>query len=134
MKKYSTVFLLFVCMQAFAQNNRDWGTYYGETGMDYGTSVAADAQGNVYLAGSTTSAANIASNGFQNVYGGNRDAFLLKLDAAGNRVWATYYGGTQSDGAYSLAVDAAGNIYMGGSTLSNTDIASGGFQNTYGGG
>ena len=52
----------------------------------------------------------------------------------GTRIWATYYGGPGQDGSYSVATDISGNVYIGGYTTSASGIASGGFQNTYGGG
>ena len=117
-----------------ANGNRIWATYYGGTAADHGTSVATDASGNIYLAGYTASSSNIASGGFQNTTGGGTDAFLVKFDTNGNRIWATYYGGTGADDGYGVATDATGNVYLSGFTGSNNAIASGGFQNTYAGG
>ena len=112
---------------------RQWATYYGYQGTEDGNSLATDASGNVYLAGSTSSLLNIASGGFQNVYGGGSDAYLVKFDPTGTRLWATYYGGTGSDAGNSVATDVSGNVYLAGSTTSLSNIASGGFQNTHGG-
>ncbi|MBI2269967.1 MAG: SBBP repeat-containing protein [Bacteroidetes bacterium] len=113
--------------------NRLWATYYGNSASEYGWAVVTDAFGNVYLGGYTASLAGIASGGFQNVHGGNLfDAFLVKFDAAGNRLWATYYGGNADDLGRDLAVDPLGNIYLSGLTQSNVGIASGGFQNAIG--
>lgn len=129
------VFCLFSIGNCVAQNNRQWATYFGGTGDDYGYSIATDKFGNVYLAGYTASTSGIALNGFQNTYGGgSQDAFLVKLDSAGNRIWATYYGGTGNDYGQSVATDAFGNVYLGGYSNSSTSIASAGFQNTFGGG
>ena len=115
--------------------NRIWATYYGGTLSEYGTSVATDGYGNVYLGGYTTSLSGIASGGFQNSIGGDSDAFLVKFDAAGNRIWSTYYGGVGSDDGYSVAIDDSGNVYLSGVANSASNIASpGGFQNTFGGG
>jgi gliding motility-associated-like protein len=114
--------------------NRLWATYYGGSGEDRAGNVATDPAGNVYLCGRTESPSNIASGGFQNTYGGNMDAYLVKFDGAtGNRLWATYYGGGMWDEAYNLAADATGDVYISGGTTSNSNIASGGFQNTNGG-
>ncbi|MBI2268809.1 MAG: SBBP repeat-containing protein [Bacteroidetes bacterium] len=110
-----------------------WVTYYGGTGGDAGTSIATDASGNVYLGGWTSSVASISSAGFQNVKSGGADAFLVKFNGAGARLWATYYGGTGSDQGKSVAADALGNIYLAGQTTSTTGIASAGFQNIFGG-
>lgn len=116
-----------------ASGNRVWATYYGGTN-GYGYNVATDVWGNVYLAGTTGSSSDVALGGFQNTIGGISDAFLVKFDSAGNRIWATYYGGANVDEGYSVATDASGNVFLGGYTSSTSGIASGGFQNTYGGG
>lgn len=113
--------------------NRLWATYYGSTGDDYATGIATDGSGNVYLCGYTNSASNIASSGFQNTIGGLNDAFLVKFDSAGSRVWATYYGGLLDEVGYSAATDASGNVFLAGNTGSINAIASAGFQDTLGG-
>jgi hypothetical protein len=116
---------------------RLWGTYYGGFGEDLGYSCATDASGNVYMAGHTTSTSGIATTGaHQTVYGGGGyDAFLVKFNSAGIRLWGTYYGGSGEDAGYSCATDASGNIYMAGYTTSNSVIATAGaHQTVYGGG
>ena len=113
---------------------RQWGTYYGGTSRDEGYSCATDANGNVYLAGFTDSANGIASFGHQNTIGGAYDAFLVKFNGLGVRLWGTYYGGTGSDDGYSCNTDVVGNVYLAGKTGSGSSIASGGHQNTFAGG
>ena len=120
-----------------ANGNRLWATYYGiypgygGGGSSVGNSVATDAAGNVYIAGATHDTMGIASGGFQNTFGGGLDdGFLVKFDADGNRLWATYYGGRGEDQACNVATDAAGNVFIVGSTGSSDSIASGGFLNT----
>lgn len=97
---------------------RVWGTYYGGSGSDCGNYVKSDTQGNVYLAGYTTSTSGIAFGGYQNILEGDDDAFLVKFNSAGQRLWATYYGGTGYDEAYSLDINVAGEIYLSGGTNS----------------
>src|SRR5260370_39510852 len=49
------------------------------------------------------------------------DAFVIKLDPAGNVLFATYFGGNGSQtGASAICVDASGNVYLGGTTSPNT--------------
>jgi hypothetical protein len=73
---------LMLCLSAGsllkAQDNRIWGTYYdGSSAEGYdGSRVATDMNGNVYLAG-WTSSNGIASNGYQDSLGGTHDAFLV---------------------------------------------------------
>ncbi len=127
--------LLFLPQFASAQKSRIWATYYGGAGLDLSSGVATDAEGNVYMAGITQSTSGIASGGFQNTYGGGYwGGFLVKFNAGGNRLWATYYGGGGSTMPRNVATDAAGNVYLVGQTFSTDSIAFGGFQNTYGGG
>ncbi|MGL4598645.1 MAG: SBBP repeat-containing protein [Bacteroidia bacterium] len=116
--------------------NRIWGTYYGElSGYDLAKGIETDNLGNVYFCGQTTSTTGIASGGDQNTFGGGQgDAFLVKFDALGNRIWATYFGGAGEDIGNSVVVDNLGDVYMTGETQGNTAVFSGGFQNTYGGG
>ncbi len=116
---------------------KQWSTYYGGAGLDYGYNCSADTAGNVYLAGITGSSSGIASPGaLQAAFaGGYADAFLVKFDPSGVRLWATYYGGTDNDGQTpaQCAADGAGNVFLSGTTRSVAGIASGGFQNTFGG-
>lgn len=117
-----------------AAGTRLWGTYYGGSDSDWGADCATDADGNVFLTGDTYSLSGMASGGHQNAFGGGQDAYLVKFDNAGVRLWATYYGGSQWDGGLSCATDASGNVFMSGYTESQSGMASGGHQNTYGGG
>ena len=103
---------------------RLWGTYYGGPTDDEGYSCTTDAVGNVYLSGFTDAASStlIATNGsHQSTYGGGSlsDAFLAKFTPTGVRQWATYYGGNQDDRASFCAVDASGNVYLTGSSMTN---------------
>ncbi|MEO5583846.1 MAG: SBBP repeat-containing protein, partial [Flavobacteriales bacterium] len=113
---------------------RIWATYYGSTGDDAAYSTMVDGSGNVYLAGQTKSTGSIASGGHQNTLGGNYDAYLVKLDASGARLWATYYGGALEDGGTSCAVDGSSNVYLAGYAKSTSAIAASGHQGTIGGG
>ncbi|HLG03425.1 MAG TPA: SBBP repeat-containing protein, partial [Bacteroidia bacterium] len=110
-----------------------WSTYYGSTGIEYGYSASSDLSGNIYLAGFATSTTGISSAGFQMTNGGGGDAFIVKFDAAGNRLWGTYYGGSAGELAYCAAADPSGNVYLTGMAASTTGISSAGFQNFLGG-
>jgi hypothetical protein len=113
--------------------DRIWGTYYGGSTIDFGYGCATDADGNVYLTGIARSTTAIAANGHQNTNGGADDAFLVKFNSEGQRLWGTYYGGSNGDGGRSCAVDGTGNVYMAGFTGSTTEVASIGHQNAIGG-
>lgn len=60
--------------------NKTWGTYYGGSGNDYGFGVArGKSSGHIYFTGNTESSSGISYNGSQNSYGGNNDAFMVKI-------------------------------------------------------
>jgi len=119
-----------------AEGVRQWATYYGGDTLDTGRACAVAADGSVYLSGTTFSTNGISSNGHQGALGsaGFSDAFLVKFAPDGTRIWSTYYGGAQGDQGNSCSVDASGNVLLAGTTRSPSAIAEGGFQNTYAGG
>jgi gliding motility-associated-like protein len=111
---------------------RLWGTYYGGEGFDFSTSVFVK-DGFVYWAGTTYSSNNIASSGaFQNTnsnsvpFQGPYDSFFTKLNSDGTRVWGTYYGGQRADDLNQIKVSNNDNIYIAGSSISDTNISSSG--------
>jgi uncharacterized repeat protein (TIGR01451 family) len=115
--------------------NRIWSTYYGGSGGEHGESVKVDNMNNVYLSGSTTSNNNISFNGYQNIYnGGLNDGFLVKFNPAGVRLFGSYFGGSGNEAISNSEIDDNGDIYLSGTTDSNSGIALDGFQNDYGGG
>jgi hypothetical protein len=97
-----------------------YSTYLGGNGDDIPTRIAVDASGSAYVTGSTTSTNFPTTAGaFQTGSGGGSDAFVTKLNALGSAlVYSTYLGGTADDGGGGIAVDAEGNAYVSGSTLS----------------
>jgi len=102
---------------------RQWATYYWGSNYEWATSITTDPQGNVYVVGSTSSTDFPVYNPgggayFQGSNAGNYDAFILKFNSSGTRLWATYYGGSGQDDALSLATDPQGNVYVVGSTSS----------------
>jgi uncharacterized repeat protein (TIGR01451 family) len=103
-----------------------YSTYLGGSGSDWARGIAIDSDGNVYLTGNTNSSDFPTSNPLQATYGGPGgiysypDAFVTKLGPMGDvLVYSTYLGGNQSDLANSIAVDAAGNAYITGSSTSS---------------
>jgi VCBS repeat-containing protein len=82
------------------------------------SAIVADADGNVYVAGSFFGTIDFnpgAGSNTLSAQSGNTDAFLLKLNSAGAYQWAFDVGGGTSDTGDALAVDAAGNVYLTGS-------------------
>ncbi len=79
-------------------------------GNDAATGLAVDAAGNIYVAGSTSSPDFPLHNAFQSTPG---RGFLSKLSADGSQLlYSTYF----PESITALAVDAAGNVYVTGTT------------------
>lgn len=94
-----------------------YSTYLGGNNDDLGSRIKIDSGGNAYIAGFTFSNNFPVLNPFQATRAGNFDAFLSKLNPAGNSlIFSTYLGGSSSDIASGLEVDSLGNIYLCGST------------------
>jgi FG-GAP-like repeat len=114
-----------------------FSSYLGGGGNDFGNAVAVEPGGVIDVVGETDSVADPAINEkpfpippgtpLQNQLAGgktrpftaNSDAFLARIDADGKGVfYATYFGGTDYEVAHSVVVDAAGDLYIGGTTYS----------------
>ncbi|MBI3502269.1 MAG: T9SS type A sorting domain-containing protein [Bacteroidetes bacterium] len=90
-----------------------WANNTGGTADDVGTSVSADAGGNVFLTGYFKSTAitfgstTLTNTGFDNI-------FIVKYDANGNALWAKSAGGTGAFSVvgFSASANAAGNVFV----------------------
>ena len=111
-----------------AQNpNFLWAKQLGGANQELGNSIAVDANGNVYTAGSFQSTVDfdpgpaIYNLTAVSSFGGN-DIFISKLDASGNFLWAKQLGGVLDDAGFSIAVDGNGNIYTTGYFTGTADF------------
>ena len=115
-----------------------WASYIGGSGDDGGgPSVRVDTAGNAYFLFDTRSSDVLTTTGsYQQTPAGAGDLVLAKFMANGTLAYSTYLGGPALDGSetHGLAVDGAGNAYVGFTTLSTTlPTTSGAFQRNYGG-
>jgi uncharacterized protein (TIGR03437 family) len=99
-----------------------YATYVGDRGSEFLGALAVDAAGNAYVVGSTYSSGfPVTPGAFQTTFHANSGipglsastGFVAKLNASGSGlVYATFLGGSSSDVAYDVAVDAAGAAYV----------------------
>ncbi len=101
---------------------RQWATFYGGSSMDFANSICTDNLDNIYVTGETRSpdfplqtlpgAFNQTTN--IKIF----DAYILKFNNKGQRLWCTTFGGNDLDQALSIKADNLNNIYVLGQTLS----------------
>jgi hypothetical protein len=100
-----------------ASGKRHWGTYYRGNGKVIVNDVTTDALGCVYMCGITDADTGIATKGSykDTTYVKLIDhGFLAKFDAYGKRLWATYYGDTNTTQLNTVVCDGENNVYIGG--------------------
>lgn len=94
-----------------------WLRAIGGSNNDYANDIAVDGAGNVTIVGSfessvdfnpSATATYMVSTALFNI----RDGFVLRLNSAGNFVWAKTFASDTYCSASSVALDAAGNIYV----------------------
>lgn len=107
-----------------------YSTYLGGSNSEYaleGNGIAVDAQGAAYVTGYTYSTDFPTRSSFQGYNKGGSEAFVSKLNSAGDSlVYSSYLGGNTEDYGTSIAVNSSGNAYVVGYTESLN------FPTTYG--
>jgi hypothetical protein len=101
-----------------ARGNLVYTVNYQGSGTQFAAGMGVDGSGNLWLTGGTSSNDLPLVNPLpgQNTLKGNEDAFIAEFDSTGILIFSTYFGGSGSDGASALALDASGNVYITGST------------------
>jgi RHS repeat-associated protein len=120
----------FVAKLNSAGSALTYGTYLGGGG-ETGKGIGVDAAGQAVVAGYTTGSSFPTTTGApQTSSGGGIDAFLARLNAAGSAlVYGSYLGGSGTDEAEGVSLDAQGNAYLAGYTAStNFPTTPGAFQ------
>ena len=97
-----------------------YSTYLGGAGLDYARGIAVDSQGNVYIAGWTSSSDFPIKKAFQSEKNGEGgDLFVTKLGPKGNTlIYSTYLGGSTSEQLRDITVNKKGSVYVAGYTES----------------
>lgn len=125
MKTLVTLLLILFCTlifeTAFAQPTKppiQWQKALGGTADDNITHAFTGPDGSSVLCGQLNS-----TNGDVTGNHGSYDGWVTKLDASGLLVWQKCYGGTLSDGIFSIKQTADGYIMAGYSTSNDGDVS-----------
>ncbi len=109
MKILIFLFMLVISNSLNSQVTQQWAARYSASGgQDTPMDMAVDASGNVYVTGTSI------------VNGTGSDFMTVKYNSAGVQQWEARFsgvGGSNSDDAYSIGLDAAGNVYVAGTSL-----------------
>ncbi|HSQ62827.1 MAG TPA: SBBP repeat-containing protein [Polyangiaceae bacterium] len=126
----------FVTKLGAAGSALTYSTYLGGNGGDGAGGIAVDATGSAYVTGNTSSTNFPTASAYQGTNaGGNSDAFVIRLSAAGSALtYSTYLGGSGDDLGFGIAVDGAGGAYVAGSTTSANFPTASAYQNANAGG
>ncbi len=87
--------------------------------------VTVGSQGHVIVAGHFRNTVDFGG-GTLSSPNGERDIFVVELDAAGDHVWSRSFGGAAGNGAaHGVATDAQGNVYVTGAFTGTIDFGGG---------
>lgn len=107
-----------------------YSTYFANS---MGSAIAVDRAGNAYVTGWAGTGFPTA-NALQPKTGGDKDAFVAKLNASGSTlVYSTFLGGSGDDRGAGIAVDGSGNANITGRTESANFPTANALQSKWGG-
>jgi hypothetical protein len=90
----------------------EYSTFLGGSGDESSARVALDAEGNVYVTGTTSSTEFPGTPPVDRSLGDELDAFVMKFSPQGALIYSTLVGGPCDDEGNAIAVDQAGNAYI----------------------
>jgi hypothetical protein len=107
-----------------------WAKKAGGTSYDYGTGVATDANGNVYVTGLFLGTATFGTLSITSI-STDYDVFIAKYAPDGTALWVNKAGGSAWDVGSGVTIDKSGNCFIAGSfrgtaTFGTTSLISAG--------
>lgn len=102
-------------------------SFGGASNNERVTNIESDAAGNIYVAGQfASSTAQFGSITLTNVRDANNtpvwDAYVAKLDSAGNFLWAHNFGSIENDLGWDISVSDTGDVYLAGAFQGQIDF------------
>lgn len=97
-----------------------WARAFGGTGNDPIRDIVVTADESVLIVGAFETSVGFGGSSFTSL--GGSDAFVAKLSADGQHVWSKQYGAGSNDGAFAVALDAAGDVYVIGTFQGTVDF------------
>ena len=113
--KFSWKILLLLCSIVFnAQAQNTWVKNFGSAQFDYLDKLAADHDGNIYVAGRIRANVQIDDTLITKIGSGSYNYILVKLNEQGKKVWVVnfYQNAAAIDEVSGVTVDESGNVYV----------------------
>ena len=97
---------------------------FGRLGQERSNDVSVDKDGSIYTIGNFHGNVDFDPGPVWNLFSsaGFADAYINKLDSAGNHVWTAAISGTGQQQGHAIAVDDSGNVYTAGIFDGSTDF------------
>jgi hypothetical protein len=111
--------------EAACKGAHTWSKRFGDSSTQEVQSIATDGVGNVVLTGYFSGSVDFGGGPLWNTERGTFDTFVAKLDLAGTHLWSKRFGLGESQYAYSIATDSAGNIVLTGVLVGTADFGGG---------
>lgn len=106
-----------------------WADRFGDRFTDTANALAIDSSGSIYVTGlfSRTVSFVPGNTSFTRIAEGREDAYVMKLGTRGQVRWVNTFGGDsvkkpERDAGQDIAVDSAGNVFVGGVFTGETDF------------
>lgn len=100
-----------------------WSKDFGDAAQQFGQAIAVDGEGNVVITGYFSGSAMFGGGSVTSVDG--RDIYAVKLDPAGGHLWNKRFGDLDHQFGQAIAVDALGNVVLGGYVNGTVDFGGG---------
>ena len=105
-----------------------WSKSFGGAGDQFGTSISAAVNGNVFITGSMSGTMVLGSTTLSGT--GSTDIFVAKLDAAtGDPLWSKNFGDASAQVGWGIAATPDGNVAVTGQSAGGIDFGGGSLGN-----
>jgi gliding motility-associated-like protein len=107
-----------------------WSTFYGGSGVETGNSIQLSSNGNVYVAGGTTSGDLMVTGGHDQSANGGTDGYVARFNGTnGTFLSGSYIGSPEYDQAFFVQLDIDNQVYVLGQSESDLGISAGLYGN-----
>jgi hypothetical protein len=103
--------------------NHLWSQRFGDSNAQLPSQLAVDSAGNILVTGYFYG--NVDFGGGLLTSAGGADVFVAKFDPDGNHLWSKRFGEANAQFGWEVAVDAMGNVLIGGSFSGTLDMGGG---------